>query len=114
VDELKKIGEDSVLGSTAMCGTHIRDTGGKFMIILGPLEKETFETFLPDSPNITLLKEIVDKYMTDPLEFSVEVKLKPSALIPVVLGNDGAPLGITSSCGRSLEKSNDYSILIGS
>ena len=114
VDELKKIGEDSVLGSTAMCGTHIRDTGGMFMIILGPLEKETFEAFLPDSPNIVLLKEIVDKYMTDPLEFSVEVKLKPSALIPVVLGKEVAPLGITSSCGPSLEKSDDYSILIGS
>lgn len=114
VDDLKKIGEDSILGSTAMCGTHIRDTGGKFMIILGPLEKETFETFLPDKPNIAQLKNIINAYMTDPLEFSIEVKLKPSALIPVVLGEGVAPLGITSSCGPSLEKSDDYSIVIGS
>ena len=112
VDDLKKLGEDSVLGVTAMCGTHIRDTGGKFMIIIGPLEKETFETFLADKPNILQLKNIVAQYLTDPLEFDIEVKLKPSSLIPVVLGENNAQLGITSSCGPSLEKSDDYSILI--
>ena len=114
VDNPKKLGDNSVLGVTAMCGTHIRDTGGKFMIIVGPLEKETFETFLPDKPNIVQLRNIVTHYLTDPIEFDLEVKLKPSALIPAVLGENNAQLGITASCGPSLEKSDDYSILIGS
>ncbi len=114
VRDLKKIGVDSILGSTAMAGTHIRDTGGNFRVILGPLEKETFETFLPEESNITQLKEMVNHYLTDPLGFDIEVKLKPAALTPVVLGEKLAPLGVTTSCGRSSELSNAYSIVIES
>ncbi len=114
VRDLKKIGVDSILGSTAMAGTHVLDTGGSFRVTLGPLEKETFETFLPEKPNIVLLKEMISLYLSDPLEFDIEVKLKPAALTPVVLGEEVAPLGITTSCGKSLEVSNEYSIVIGS
>ncbi len=113
VRDLKKVGVDAVLGSTAMAGTSVRDTGGKFRITLGPLEKEAFETFQPEGANITLLKEMVALYLADPLDFDIKVTLKPAALIPVVLGETKAQLGITGSCGRSSEKSETYSIVIG-
>jgi len=113
IRDLKKIGEDSVLGVTTMIGTHVRDVAGKFRIVLGPLDKETFETFLPDSPNIALAKEITRQYCADPLEFDIEVKLEPAVLSPIVLGSNNAPLGITSSCGKSTEKADEYSIIIG-
>jgi len=114
VKDLKKVGVDSVLGRTAMAGTHIRDTGGKFRIILGPLEKESFETFLPEKQNITILKDLVKLYSTDSLDFDIVVKLKPAALVPVVLGDNSSRLGISTSCGRSSERSDAYSIVIGS
>ncbi|MGD9199942.1 MAG: type VI secretion system baseplate subunit TssG [Chitinispirillia bacterium] len=112
VRDLKQIGSDSVLGVNAMIGTHIRDVGGKFRVVLGPLKKVTFQTFLPDSKNIDQLQEIVSNYLTDPLEFDIEVKLKPSDLTPVILGGNDAKLGIISSCGRSSEKLEAYSIII--
>jgi len=114
VPQLKQIGVDAVLGSTAMAGTHILDTGGKFRITLGPLEKDTFETFLPEKQNITILKELVNLYCTDSLDYDIVVKLKPAALLPVVLGDDRARLGISTSCGKSSERSDAYSIVIGS
>jgi type VI secretion system protein ImpH len=107
---LKKVGADSVLGKSSMIGTHIYDIGGKFKITLGPLEKETFETFLPEKPNTEMLKEITNDYLTDPLEFDIEVKLKPADLVPVVLGNDDAQIGISASCGSSSEKGDPYTI----
>ena len=97
-----------------MAGTHIRDTGGKFRIILGPLEKETFETFLPGKENIVTLKEMVKLYCTDSLDFDIVVKLKPAALVPVVLGENSSRLGISTSCGKSSETSDAYSIVIES
>ena len=112
IRELKKLGEDSVLGKTTMIGTHMRDVAGKFRVILGPLERDIFETFLPDSQNIAMVKEVARQYCADPLEFDIEVKLASAVLSPVILGADNAALGITTSCGRSKEKSGEYSIII--
>ncbi len=112
VKELKQIGKDSVLGRNAMIGTHIYDVNGKFRISLGPLEKEKFESFLPDKKNTQLLKEIIKEYVTDPLEFDIEVKLKPADLVPVVLGKASAQIGISASCGRSSEKGDPYTIVV--
>jgi type VI secretion system protein ImpH len=113
VSDLKQMGKNSVLGLNTMIGTHIQDTGGKFRVILGPLEKDDFVTFLPEKSNISVLKEIVTGYTTDPLSFDIEVRLKPTALVPVVLGEKDAQLGIGSSCGKSSEKADAYSIVIG-
>lgn len=112
VKDLKSIGTDAILGTNAMIGTHIRDLSSKFRIVLGPLEKEVFETFLPDQPNILHLCDIVKTYMTDMLEFDIEVKLKSTDLIPVILGRDNAQLGITSACGKSSQSTEAYTVLI--
>ncbi len=112
VENLKKLGVNATLGSNAMLGNYIHDFGGKFRVILGPLEKETFEKFLPQKQNISLMKKIITEYLTDPLEFDIEVRLKPSSLTPVVLGKSSTQLGVTASCGVSSEKSGVYSVFI--
>lgn len=112
VDNLPMIGKDSILGINAIIGTHIYDRSGKFRIILGPLDKEIFGTFLHDSPNIKRLKQITNQYLSDALTFDIEVRLKPTALVPVILGADTAQLGIFSSCGPSRGTCDTYSILI--
>ncbi len=108
---LKKVGTDSILGKNAMIGTHIYDISGKFRISLGPLEKKTFETFLPEKENTEMLREIINDYITDPLDFEIEVMLKPADLVPVVLGDDDAQIGISASCGSSSGKGDPYSIV---
>lgn len=110
--DLKQLGLSMKLGYNAMLGTHYLDTSGKFRIILGPLERELFESFQPGKPSIELLKEIVREYLADPLVFDIEVRLKASELTPVVLGEKKSQLGITASCGSITQLNNPYTLII--
>lgn len=107
-----QIGVDSQLGISSICGTRKWDISGKFRISVGPLSRETFETFLPTSKNINDLKRLVTLFLSDPLEFDIEVKLESSQLVPVILGEENGRLGETSSLGQSDKKSDVSAILI--
>jgi type VI secretion system protein ImpH len=107
-----RIGANAQLGVNAMAGTRVWDVSGKFRIILGPLSRDTYETFLPGSDNILRVQQITRSYLNDPLSFDVEVQLQSTDLTPVVLGADSARLGTTSSLGRSDQKSSVQSITI--
>ncbi|MBN1980344.1 MAG: type VI secretion system baseplate subunit TssG [Chitinivibrionales bacterium] len=112
ITNLKKMGKDSVLGVNAMIGNQVYNRTSKFRIVLGPLKKTTFEQFLANSPNITILKTIVSQYLSIPLHFDIEVQLEPMALVPVILGAQTSQIGISSSCGASLSTTDTHSIII--
>lgn len=112
IPQLRRLGRDTVLGSTAMLGTHILDRSGKFCVIIGPLDKDRFERLLPGTPDALLLRRIITAYTTDPLEFDIEVRLKPAALVPIVLGRDDAALGIAGSCGIAPSDGTQHSVMI--
>ncbi|HMD68464.1 MAG TPA: type VI secretion system baseplate subunit TssG [Chitinivibrionales bacterium] len=107
-----RLGVDSRLGTSAMLGTRTWDLSGKFRVSIGPLSRGTFETFLPGSENISALKKLVTLFISDPLEFDIEVKLESSELVPVILGKDNSRLGETSSLGESVMKSDIQAIVI--
>jgi type VI secretion system protein ImpH len=107
-----RLGVDSLLGVTSMLGTRKWDISGKFRVSIGPLSRGIFETFLPGSENISALKKLVTLFISDPLEFDVEVKLESSELVPVILGNNNARLGETSSLGESDKRSGSQAIVI--
>ena len=107
-----KIGVDSRLGVSSMLGTTKWDIAGKFRVSVGPLPRETFETFLPGSDNIKKMKDLVKCFLSDPLDFDIEVRLQSCELVPVILGKDNTRLGETSSLGLSSSKSDIQSIVI--
>lgn len=107
-----RLGVDSRLGTSAMLGTRTWDLSGKFRVSIGPLSRGTFERFLPGSENISALKKLVTLFVSDPLEFDIEVKLESSELVPVILGKDTGRLGETASLGESDKKSDVQAILI--
>jgi type VI secretion system protein ImpH len=107
-----KIGVDSRLGVTSMLGTKKYDLSGKFRVSVGPLPRETFETFLRNSENIAVMKKLVTMFLSDPLAYDIEVKLESSELVPVILGKDNTRLGETSSLGKSDKKSDIQAIII--
>ena len=107
-----KVGVDARLGVNAVSGTRVRDFAGKFRVIVGPLRRDVYETFLPGSRNIAVVKQLVAGYLSDPLQFDIEVRLQSVDLVPVVLGEREARLGTTSSLGRSDGKSAVQSIVI--
>jgi len=106
------LGRDSRLGFNALAGTRVRDRAGKFRVVVGPLKRTLYETFLPGSQNIAMMQDLVRGFLADPLEFDVEVKLQSIDLVPVVLGANTAYLGTTSSLGRSDRKSGVQSVII--
>jgi type VI secretion system protein ImpH len=107
-----RVGVDSQLGITSMCGTRKWDISGKFRVSVGPLPREKFESFLPSSQNIAAMKKLVTLFLSDPLEFDIEVKLESSELVPVILGQDNSRLGETSALGKSDKKSDIQAITI--
>ncbi|MGB7566298.1 MAG: type VI secretion system baseplate subunit TssG [Chitinivibrionales bacterium] len=107
-----KIGVDSRLGVTSMLGTTKWDVSGKFRVSVGPLPRETFEAFLPHTDNIEKIKDLVRRFLSDPLDFDIEVRLQSCELVPVILGKDNTRLGETSSLGISGNKSDVQSIVI--
>lgn len=109
---LQKLGVSFQLGNEAMLGDRIFDRSGKINVILELTDKEAFSKYLPGSGSIERVKEIVTLYSPQPLAFDIEVRFKPSDLIPVVLGKNTAPLGISSSCGEATEGAQGYSITI--
>ena len=109
---VKPIGTDTPLGKATILGTSYFDRGGKFKVVVGPLSRPVYETFLPGSDNIADMKEVIAAYLSDPLEFDIEVQLQSIELIPVVLGADETRLGETSSLGKSSGMTDIQSITI--
>jgi type VI secretion system protein ImpH len=109
-----KMGLDAQLGINAMAGSRIFDVSGKIRVSVGPLSHARFDTFLPGSVNISLMKECIQGYLADPLDFDIEIKLQAIDLIPVYLGESRARLGVTSSLGKSAQKSDINAIVIES
>jgi type VI secretion system protein ImpH len=108
-----KIGLDSQLGVNAIAGTRKWDLSGKFRVSVGPLPRDRFETFLPESENIASMKKLVTLFLSDPLDYDIEVTLESSELVPVVLGQNTSRLGETSSLGKSDKRSDVHAIVIG-
>ncbi len=95
-----------------MFGDTYYDYTGKFRIVLGPLKREVYETFLPGTPNIEKIKSLVNLYIPEPFEYDIEVQLQSTDLVPVALGLDNTRLGETSSLGKTEGKTDIQSIIV--
>lgn len=109
---VKPLGTDTPLGEATILGTTYFDRAGKFRVVVGPLSRQVYETFLPGSENIADMRDAVNLYLSDPLEYDIEVQLQSIELIPVILGADATRLGETSALGRSDEMTDVQSIVI--
>jgi type VI secretion system protein ImpH len=109
---VKPIGTDTPLGRATILGTTYFDRAGKFRVVVGPLSRTVYEQFLPGTRNIADMKTVVETYLSEPLEYDIEVQLQSIELVPVILGKDETRLGETSSLGRSDEMTDIQSIVI--
>ncbi|MGF1607266.1 MAG: type VI secretion system baseplate subunit TssG [Rhodothalassiaceae bacterium] len=92
----------STLGEDMTIGDRLRDIAGKFRIILGPLSLTRLQDFLPDGRDHVPLIELVNTLLRDPLDFEVELRLKPAERPALSLGGDcQCRLGWTSWLGEA-------------
>lgn len=100
------------LGQGTILGTSYFDRAGKFRVVVGPLPRKVYETFLPGTDNISEMKEVIATYLSDPLDYDIEVQMQSTELVPVILGENETRLGETSSLGKSKGKTDIQSIVI--
>jgi type VI secretion system protein ImpH len=110
--KLLSLGKAFQLGRNTILGEEYKDSCGMFRIVIGPLKLIDFVKFTSDSENIKLLKNIVKLFITDQLEYDIEVQLRMDGLIPVILGSDSTKLGETSLLGKSTGQNMVYSIIV--
>ncbi|HKZ18028.1 MAG TPA: type VI secretion system baseplate subunit TssG, partial [Geobacteraceae bacterium] len=86
------------LGVDAVVGSEIADLMGKFRIRIGPLSWEEYDTLLPDTIRHEKLARYVEFYLTDPLDFDLELILAAGEAKPIRLGDPKARLGLNMWC----------------
>ena len=64
------------------------DRAGKFRVIVGPVGWERFQRFLPDGDEFATLVALTRLFVTDPLQFDVEVRLKGEEVPDLRLGGE--------------------------
>jgi type VI secretion system protein ImpH len=106
VERKAKIPDDQklVMGSTAhnlgvncFLGEEIVDRMGKFRIRIGPLDKNKFQSFYPESDNYKTATFLTDMYILEPLVYDLEIILAEGEAEKVCLGDpDSSRLGLNT------------------
>ena len=103
VPDVAPLGSACRLGINALAGTRMWDNSASFRIIVGPLTRSQFETFLPGRACSARLVELVQCFLADPLSYELEIRVAHSELIPIVLGSEECRLGVCAALGEAAD-----------
>jgi type VI secretion system protein ImpH len=89
---------NSTLGVDMQLGERVYDVSGKYRVSLGPMEMQTYESFLPGGKNLEELQEILNLATSDLLAYEVELELQQLDLPELRLqkNSSGTRLGQTT------------------
>jgi len=97
--DLNSVGSrNSTFGLDLTLGAQVYDLSGAFNVSVGPMDWATYQSFLPDGSSFAETRSLVQLYATDPLSFTIELKLKPAEVPEMRLTSaaDAGRLGFTS------------------
>ena len=77
------------LGMSSVIGQQVDDRLGKYVINIGPLSAEQFQSLLGNSKHIKFIKTVSELFLVQPLECDIELQLDKSAVKPITLGEPG-------------------------
>ncbi|HEY6881981.1 MAG TPA: type VI secretion system baseplate subunit TssG [Polyangiales bacterium] len=86
------------LGESARLGGEVWECQTKFRLVLGPLTRQQYDSFLPGSAQLAQLKELVQRYVGKESAWDLKLLLQHTDRQPTVLGVSGT-LGLTSHIG---------------
>jgi type VI secretion system protein ImpH len=92
------------LGANVAIGEKVKDLSGKFRIKVGPLELNGFESCLPGGTGAAAIQRVVDAYVTDFLDYDVELVVQVEDIPPMVLGERRRRLGLNTWLGRPIPR----------
>jgi len=76
----------SVLGQDCYIGEEIEDRMGRFRLLVGPVNREQFQTLLPGGKGHSTLLRLTRLYVTDALEYDIELTLAEGQVRSTCLG----------------------------
>ena len=97
--DLNRMGAaNSTLGGDLTVGEQVYDLSGAFNIAVGPVDWTTYLSFLPDGSRFSQTRALVNLYCMDPLNFTIEIKLRAGEVPEMRLSSDdqASRLGYTS------------------
>lgn len=88
-DQRIRLGADEVgLGQDSFLGEELDDRAGKFRVRIGPLDKANYQALFPGSVLYNKVVMLTELYVTDPLEYDIEVIMAEQQARTVCLGNE--------------------------
>lgn len=82
-DALGGLGRDTCIGTSRL------DASSHFRVAMGPMKHGDFRRFLPGEPDFAQLAALVRLYVTDPLDFDIELHLEADQRPAARLNADG-------------------------
>ncbi|MDQ7031997.1 MAG: type VI secretion system baseplate subunit TssG [Desulfonauticus sp.] len=76
-----KLGEDCVVGQC------VQDRMGKFRLVVEVDNEDTLFRLLPDGKDFEVMEELIHFYLTSPLKWDLELKIKPKIIKTTCLGS---------------------------
>ncbi len=94
---LGKSGQNQILGDSALLGRKVWDQQSKFKLTFGPLTFKQYFNFLPSGRSFIALRELINFYARNELDFDITLKLKRAEVPALRIGAQlGSHLGWTS------------------
>ncbi len=86
------------LGVDLTVGDQVYDLSGAFTVTVGPVDWQTYLSFVPDGQRYARTQSLVELYRSDPLSFDIQVRLRAGQVPELGLTSDDAAgrLGFTS------------------
>lgn len=88
------------LGETTFIGRRTLDYTSRICINIGPIRFEDYLNFLPGEENLSKLKELLEHYLNDGLEYDISFKIVSSSIVSVAWDDERLKLGSTLWLGR--------------
>jgi type VI secretion system protein ImpH len=95
-DQRIQLGNPEIrLGQDSFLGQELEDRMGKFRLKIGPLDEPAYRSFFPGSKLYNKLVSLTDLFVTDPLDYDIDVSMASAQAQTVCLGgSEWASLGL--------------------
>jgi type VI secretion system protein ImpH len=91
---------ENVLGETSFIGEHTLDCTSRICIDIGPISFHDYLDFLPGNTHSNKLRELLDLYLNDGLEYDFNFIIKSDTIVTISWDDDRLRLGSTLWLGK--------------
>ncbi|MBX3421660.1 MAG: type VI secretion system baseplate subunit TssG [Pirellulaceae bacterium] len=89
-------GQHCQLGRSLVLGERVWEIQRKFRVRIGPVDRQTFQAFLPGSKNLTMAMQMVRLYIDVSLDFDIQLEIRADEVPQLKLNGADSRLGLNA------------------